>query len=232
MTEAKGILYVVRGSASLLQLRTDVGKIGQIVGHVPVSGTPRDACTDFPYLYVTTSFDGLKIFLLSEGTGLPGMIGNLRLAYSGEHIALNDSLVFIAGVGGVSVIDVSDRKKPRLLSQVGLTHDPAGMIYYNNRLYLALGNRTVEVINLDDPKHPGFSSAGPAFKTVTGITLSAPYLFVSEDNQITVLNALDIELPVVLRIKDTTGIYAITVQDNYLYVSTKQGLTVYQLYRQ
>jgi len=229
MAEDAGLLVVAYGTHGLLFVQSGGDMVGSYAGTLPIDGSPRDVTIAYPYVYTATIFGGLKVLRITEHN-LPGQISELKTTYSGLQIAVADEIVYTVGNGGLTVISVADPMHPELISELPLYSATDGLCYLDGKLYVAQGKNEVDVIDVSDPKHPQQLPSPAYFTNIRGFALSSPYLFVSEENQITILDALDDKLPVVDKITGLNQAEAITIRDRWLYVATGDGLDIYRLY--
>lgn len=78
-------------------------------------------------------------------------IGHLDTLQPAQLVLLNDELAYVATRVSVLVVDISDKTKPRLISAypTGWIHD---MELMGDSLYLALGDKGIERLDISDPK--------------------------------------------------------------------------------
>lgn len=229
MDEGAGLLHGAAGQVGLISIHTSSGDMGKVDRSVRVSGSPRDVVVKPPILYLSALFDGLKIFRVAPGAD-PVQISELALEYSGEHLEVDGNIAYVAGGGGVSVVDVSNLELPRLITQIPLQREPSGLIYANRRLIIPCTTGDIFVVDVHNPHVPVMLQQTGRFTHINGLAYSSPYLFVSEDFQITIVNASDPAMKVVDKITASKNCHAICIDDGKLYVSTGTGLDIYRLY--
>jgi|GEM_PF-4477357 len=229
--EGAGLLHVAAGSNGLLTIFSTTGDVGNIDRSIRVPGSPRDVVAKPPLLYVSALFDGLKIFRVAPETD-PVIVSELGLEYSGEYIELDDDIAYIAGGGGVSVVDVSNINNPKLIQQIPVPREPSGLICDDRRLIIPCSNGDLFLADIHNPYKPVLLPQWKHFSKIHGIAYSSPFLFISEEYQITIINASDPDLGIVAKITDSKNCRAICISEEHLYVSTGTGLDIYRLYGQ
>jgi hypothetical protein len=135
--------------------------------------------------------DGLAIIELS-GPGAGTVIATLAtqqaplaITVTGDHVIIGE---YVGGVGGVTVIDVSDPEAPVItgtletwdpVSEV-LVHD--SLVYCTGRYYdIEYREGSLTVIDISDPSSPTLAGALPLQDPAFGVAIAGDHAFVIED---------------------------------------------------
>jgi len=125
-----GVLFVICESGVVVLNATDLSNITKL-SEIPLNRTVFDIYASDSFLFVTTRFDGVYIYNISD-------VNNIRMLL---HIDLTDSrsceyhdgLLFVAdGVGGIKVLNISDIDNPYLI-YANKTEDVAVDIEWSNK---------------------------------------------------------------------------------------------------
>ena len=145
--------------------------------------------------------------------------------YSQDIIAV-DTLLYIAqGEGGLVIINISDPKNPKIVSEV--TSELRGYSYKlaikDSIVYIAAGNFGISVVQISDPYHPAVTVNNLPMKPARNLYVMGDYLFTAVSEQ--GFNISEISYPSQPDVRSTTYTpgYAqsvtATTDSNYLLVA-------------
>ncbi len=207
------------------------------IGQARVSSVARDvAMTDYAGL-VASKLKGLYLFDLTA-TQSPFQYARVAINCTGETVCVSDDIAYVAGDGGVAIIDISIPDSPEILSQIDYTASPETMnlpgaissLYFRDNLFLAVGPHGLVRIDVSDPHNPDIVDIHDHLDNARGLALIYPYLAVSRGTVISIVNISNLEtLPVVGQIHDIRNSRQITVDGRYLYVSEENGISIVDL---
>ena len=107
-----------------------------------------------------------------------------RYATSGYalDVEIRDSLVFVAqGEGGLAIVNVSNRKNPKLVSEIsdGIKGAAAKIAIKDTLIYMAMNIYGVTVINVSTPLQPQIEISGLNMKAAKNVFAKKDFLFAS-----------------------------------------------------
>lgn len=130
---------------------------------------------------------------------------------------------------GISIIDVSNPKAPRLIKNVFRDHEPTGIFIDGSFLYLSDFSRGLVIINISDPVNP----SEPVYMDTAGnamdIFVYENYAFIADgDEGLAIIDITDPKEPKEPIQMDTTGdSLGIGIFDNYAYLADhSSGLAI------
>jgi len=110
------------------------------------------------------------------------IVGKFATTGYAQDVIVKDTLVYIAqGEGGLTIIDVSDRKNPAFVS---VTHEQvrgysSKIEMKDNAIYLAAGSFGVTVLTVEDPFNPLVTVSNITMKPAKNLHIMGDYLFTS-----------------------------------------------------
>lgn len=149
----------------------------------------------------------------------PVLVGSGATPYNVQSISLRDNAAYLAGSGGVSILDVTDPTIPSLIGSIeyGNYYDTVDIVLHQNTAWLGFQLRSVTSIDISDPTHPEPGITLPfrarALKVDQGLLHT-----INSDGIYRVLS-LETSPPVELaNLQLTTGGRSIVVKDNLVLV--------------
>ncbi len=98
---------------------------------------------------------GLGIFDF-ENPKEPVLVSTTPTPHSIQSIALHDHKAYLAGTGGLSIMDVTDPALPNLISSIeyGNYYDTVDIALHQNTVWLGFQLQSVTSFDISDPTHP------------------------------------------------------------------------------
>ena len=217
-------------------------------GIIEMGGSVQ-AVSAFPYIYAViqdqqTGWSGLRVLDFTD-PDQPQIAGELEIKEA-QHIACDGPLVAVTfgqtqflwgraqGVSGVSFIDASDPRRPRLLSTLSL--GPVSAIALRGSLAFIGVDRSsqqdfagLHIVDVSDPSHPqklGFFNT--TYYAPKAITLHGDFAYLNGLHQI--VNISKPDAPTAAERTLSSGASALVVSDNIAYVGTPyRGLELYSI---
>lgn len=116
---------------------------------------------------------------LTPSSGGYTIVGRLQLPGYAEDIQVKDTLAFIAqGEGGLAIVSIADRSKPRLLSlcQEGVRGTSHKLALNNTTVYVAANTFGVNVVDASNPHAPIATASNLAMKPAQSLFVFGNYL--------------------------------------------------------
>ncbi len=162
VADAKGGLQIVRAEGLAQGEDRDHGDVpaapaarGALASEWPtyVPGTQvRSVATDAEYAYLASGDQGLEVVLPGDQLQRVGHLPTLGIAYD---VALRDGLAWVAdGPGGVTLVDVSDPRAPRMLLEFAEGRFAREVALFGDRLIVLHGNANIDVYDITNPASP------------------------------------------------------------------------------
>lgn len=195
-------------------------------------GQTRDVVIDttHSFAYVSCHFSGLHVvdMLTPES---PDVVANVRTNIAGDAIAVNDTIVYITGVGGLATIDVSNPREPEHLADlVDFTDQPRELIYFEDEVFISMWDEGIARVSVRNPRDPRIMQVYPHLDNATGMALSYPYLFVSRQDKVSIVNISDTQrLPVIANIPGMNHAVSVCLNENYLFIAEDDEMTIVDL---
>ena len=110
------------------------------------------------------------------------IVGKFATSAYAQDVVVKDNLAYIAqGEGGLTIVDISDRKKPTFVS---VTHEQVRgysikIAMKDNAIYLAAGSFGVTVLSVEDPYNPIVTVSNITMKPAKNMHIMGDYLFTS-----------------------------------------------------
>ncbi|GAB4468125.1 MAG: hypothetical protein Kow00124_02020 [Anaerolineae bacterium] len=143
-----GKLLAVGSGPRMLIVDPAAVSAGPLSVYAPLHDGRRMVARD-GYIFVADAADGLKIFWLAAPDRPVMVYGEVdRPAYD---IQLEGNTVYLAGVDGLRVVDVSSRYRPLELGHIALPGQPEGLHVADRRAFVALGRDGVAVLDVSSP---------------------------------------------------------------------------------
>lgn len=171
-----GLVYVTNGSPSL-QIY-DTSEPGAIIALGAADAAPDGlaVAVDGDQAYVAHGSDGVAVFDIQDPAN-PSVIGSVRgsALNNPTDITVHDGFAYVSRITGqfsnsgrLVVLDVSNPASPQFeVSGFELNGRPGKMQAEGDRLYVALENRGIDVIDISDPTEPArlstFTAVGQVY---------------------------------------------------------------------
>jgi len=202
------------------------------IGGARVESYAKDVLFCGKDIYVASYSRGLHVFNIEAG-GFIHCIARLEITPFGEAICSQDSLLYIAGGGGLSIINrnLDEPDKPELMSEVtDLDDEPIGILYHRGSIFLTTDELGVIRIDVTDPYHPRVRNFYPHLFNGRRMLVVHPYLVVSRERSVSVVNLSDLgSLPVVAEFGGFTEAQGMCVNGRMLYVAASSEMVVIDL---
>jgi len=197
------------------------------LGYAGAWGLVKDVAIDNKFGYVATVGFGLFIYNLQSPV-TPEWITNLPLNCEGEAICLNDTLVYVAGNGGIAIIDITDPLHSSVVSQLNIIEDSVTeLIYYRGNLFLSTWYSGIYRINVEDPYNPVFVQEYTHLTGSTDLFVDPPFLFVSRGETLSIVNISNInELPILAEVGGLSSARSVYAHDGMVYVVEANSLVI------
>ena len=119
------------------------------------AGYAYDVVVSGGVVYLADGDSGMRIFVVSRsGAAEIGHFLPERRAFQVRAVDVSGRYAYVAaGYAGVSVVNISDPRKPVEVAHVGLSHGARSIKVSGSRAYVG-GRRGVTVLDISDPKAP------------------------------------------------------------------------------
>jgi len=182
-------------------------------------GQALDVIANNNVAYVSCRFSGVHVVDLSE-PDQPKIQTRVPIPCEGETICINDSIVYVAGVGGLALINITEPVDTVIISQVISFNDaPNSIVYHDGNVFLASYEDGVYRVDVRNPFDPEFKAFYSHLEKAVGLAVSHPYLFVSRIEMISIVNISNLEeLPIVAEIPEMRHSKELFVHERFVYV--------------
>jgi hypothetical protein len=117
----------------------------------------RGIDVDERYLYIADGYEGCRIYSLAAGA--PSEVSVLKIPGWNCDCFVVGGVAYLAdGGAGISVADVSDRKKPRTLGSLSLGTVARAVHALGKTLFVAAHTKGVAAIDVSNPKKPSIAA--------------------------------------------------------------------------
>ncbi len=203
-----------------------------IIGRKPVGGMPKDVIIDDQIIYAATYNTGFRIFDLHDPRHLIEL-SRTPTTCNGVTICKNGDIVYVAGVGGMSIFDAKDPEQPEMLSELFFETEILSILYYEGYVFAATTRFGVLTIDVCDPENPRSVASHHHLCSASGLAESAPFLFVVRGDTLSIVNiTLPEQLPVMFEVPGLTGGKSVFEDNGYLYVAGGAEFTVINLFQE
>ena len=221
-------LFVARGN-QIVVIDIRPPETASIKERKQISGTAHDIWLDHPFSYVATFFEGLQVKDIRNPQNIQDL-SKLITNFTGEQLTVNRTTAYMIGEVGLTVIEIGNRARPLFRSELNIPGSPQDIAYYNNRLYLTTMTRGVVVINVTDPMFTEIEREFRNFGEVADLIISPPYMYISGENSIRIVNITDPNLSVIGRVGEIEGSHGMFILDRHLIVAGRERLVVIELF--
>jgi len=134
----------------------------------------------------------------------------------------NDIAYISYGSEGLHIVDVSDKRKPTLISVYDFPGDIVDMFKLNQFVYALFANSSLQIINVTDIENPTLEGSlplpYPTYNVVVD-TYNTVYVAAGE-NGLKIINVTDTSSPYVMETYDSIGeVKAVKIKNNIAYVA-------------
>jgi len=229
--EADGeILYVADGDGGVVVIAMEPPDSPAIVGRIHLSGKARDITLDGDFAYVACIYNGLKVLDIGDRTR-PRLRAGVSLTGYGESICYHDTVVYVAGQWGISLVDVSNPSMPELISELPIDGEPQDIAYNEGHLFIATERRGVVVVDVSDPERLCCVAVHEEIVPARSLMLSHPFLYIGGQGVIQVVIPDDpLTLQEVGRIEGVCAVRGMFIHQRYLYVAGAGMFAVVDLF--
>lgn len=131
-------------------------------------------------VYVTGSDNLLRIVDVSEPTQ-PQWVSSLTLPFPGNDVSISGDRMFVVGVGGGALYDISDSDAPTLMSEVFRTQSFSHCTLVGDYGYTEnIG--IFYIFNFTDPANPGVTTSGTG-NDITAMENNGTHLYVGREGR-------------------------------------------------
>ncbi|MCX5754379.1 MAG: hypothetical protein NTW97_12205 [Candidatus Krumholzibacteria bacterium] len=117
----------------------------------------RGIDVDGRYLYFADGYEGCRIYSLAAGA--PAAVSVLDTpGWNCDCFVVRNIAYLADGGAGISVVDVSDRKKPRIVGSLSLGTVARAVHAFGKTLFAAAHTRGVAAIDVSNPSRPSFAA--------------------------------------------------------------------------
>jgi hypothetical protein len=137
----------------------------------------KDFVVEYPYIYALNDFGFVTVDISDQSFPLSiathyNISNAIRLVKSGNH-------VYVAAGKELMVLSVDQIDKPSLISQAAFFNHIQSLNVKDNRLYLALGQGGVKILDISDPSRPQDINTFYPPAAALDIALENDYIFVA-----------------------------------------------------
>ncbi len=224
------ILVAADCHGGLVVIRVSPPELAEVIGREPLGGLPKDVVVNGDFAYVATYTTGLRIVDISDPTD-PVEISRHPTIANCFTICKEDSLVFIGGIGGFSIINVRDPYIPRLVGEFLFETELMSIVSFEQCIYAATVRFGVLAVDVSDPSQPELIAAHAHLDDAYNLTKKFPFLFVNQGDHISVVNISNPStLPLIRNIRDVRAVFGGFATDQYLYIIGSSHLTIVETF--
>lgn len=226
------LLIAADSHGGLVVIGTSPPQHAAVIGREPVGGLPKDVVIDGDYVYAATYTTGLRILDITDPSDIYE-ISRYPTAANCVTICKNDTLVYVGGIGGFSIVNVREPENPTFVGEFLYESELVSILYDEQRIFAATDRLGVLAIDVSDPGQPELIASHPRLHHASALTKKVPFLFVNRGDHVSVVNITDPhflpEIDVITGLDAGLGIYA---TNRYLYVVGYTHLTVVEMFPQ
>ncbi|MBI4534831.1 MAG: T9SS type A sorting domain-containing protein, partial [Ignavibacteriae bacterium] len=177
------------------------------------------------HIYVTQISSGLSIFTPASSPSLR-FEGAVEFNGGAFDVALNGNLAFCLSDAGLTVVDVSDRTRPTVLSQKPLSGDKRSIAAAGTNVYVARRDSGLTILDVTVPSNPVIISSYFTGGALLDVAIRDSFAFLCLfDSGMVVVDISNAILPTrVARVLNAaTGV---AVRDTLALVATNTGLAI------
>lgn len=206
----------------------------ELDGEWTTATTPHALHIDFPYAYIATDNNGLRILDIS-GT-IFSYVSHTPTPGDAIDVHYADGIAYIAdGAAGLTIADVSDPDNVQLLSTLSLPGSAAAIELMGTHALVACGSGGLRVVDISDPSQPAEVGSFTAPHAIGSLDVmgSAAYLGTGLHGVLYTVDLSDPSQPVQTAADEFESgwIYGITIDSGYLMVANGSlGLRVFDLH--
>ncbi len=202
------------------------------MGRSIVWGNAKDVGMNDEIAYVSSELNGLFVINMQSPAN-PERIVRLPLNCTGESLCYDDSLVYVAGSGGIAIVSVADPFHPYIVSQYSNVYqDIIEAVYHRGNLLLATSDAGLIHMNVEDPRNPFFVQEFEHLENCTDLFIDSSFLIVSKMDEISIVNLSNLdELPILAEVSDLDFPRALFARNGIVYVAEANSLTLIDLIR-
>jgi hypothetical protein len=133
------------------------------------------------------------------------------------------------GLEGLQIIDIQDKKNPKIISHVDTSGFAAGVYVNGNDAYVADSDQGITIINVSDPDSPSISSSIQTAGNAHAVFVSGDYAYIANGELgLAIMDIKDKTHPKIISSLDLEGkASGIYVDNNYAYIAAgTQGLAI------
>jgi len=170
----------ISGSPDSIEVRQPSIPCG-IISSISV-GTTYEVAISNNYVYVTSLFTGLKIFLISNPTALT-QVGSYQTPGYAQGVALSGAYAYLAEeFAGIQILNVSNPASPTLVGSYDTPDAAMDIAILGNFAYVADRFSGLQIINISNPEAPTLVSSYKTPGYAHGIAVVGNYAYIADSD--------------------------------------------------
>lgn len=234
----KNRLFVGKGNTGLFYFEINNPDEPVFLGSTAYTVTFRDLFVSANYLYAATA-EALQIYDLNTQGNIPseisGSAGNVGSNNYGIFVR-GDYAYIAASTTGMKIVDVSNKRSPRLISTTSVLGAANKITVSGNYAYVSVfdtpGNNGVQIFDIRNPYAPVAMASNQAWDASNEIAIHEHYILLAAGTDgLVILNTVNPSSASFVSQVNTPGsAVGVTVSGRYAYVSDSTGgLTIIDL---
>lgn len=228
-------IYVLdRAEKDLLRFDVSDPLSPVLEGEWITANTPNAVHVEYPYAYIATDHNGLRILDLSLASGY--FVSYTPTPGEAMDLHYKDGMVYIADEdAGLTIADVTDPHNVQIMSTLSLPGSAVGIDLTGQHAVVACSGGGLRVVDVSDPHNPAQVGAFTPPHTITSLAISGDYAYAgtSFNSVLYTVDLSDPTQPAQLSAEHlpNSWVYGVSVDSGYLLVSNgSSGVRVYDLH--
>ncbi len=230
LCSSRDYLFVADGDGGIAVVGVNPPGAAVETTRLYIYGKTRDVKLVSHYLYAVCLFSGLWIIDINEIYNY-NVVVNVSLTGFGERIILKDDYAYIIGASGLSIVNIKDLNKIKVVSEMSIQDVPSDALFCEGHIIISTIHSGIKVIDVRNPARPMEKYCYREFYGVRALASYPPYIFAGMNDRILIINAGHInQFTSIGQITGLKPVNGLCPKDNLLYVATDDMFEIVQLY--
>lgn len=223
-------LFVADGDGGIAVVGINPPGAAGEIARLLIYGKVRDVKLTQRCLYAACIYTGFWTVNIDEIYS-PQAGQNVPLTGFGEKLCLNGNLVYITGSSGLSILNMEDVAKPKVISEIAIADVPSDVVFSEGHLIISTLLSGLKIVDVRTPRLPVIKQCYREFYSIRALELDPPFIFAGTDARILIINIGHIDRPqLVSQITGLRPVNGMCIDDKYLYIACEDGFEIVQLY--